>query len=953
MLTITRRRLKGNRRGISNVIVIVLSLVIILAIVSNIILWSYEMNQHDWEKLKEEARITSVECVTCSSWVGAQSEYTVNTGILVNGTYVNTQIADGVFERFREASVLPYSPSAYSLGGSTSWISGSVADLESNDEVYMTFRSYSTGTDTSDFVDNNTSNIDSSADKGTHGNFSAQQTGPDSVYDTLTEGSSGASSNSTLLDDGFEDFIWDANWDSIPSNWRENNFPVHSGFASAWAADFYEGYFTCDNLDASGATTIYVDFWFRKDDTESFDFTLYYYDGSSYDLIDELDDNGFDDTWLHYTAEITDNQYFVSNFRIRFDATLDFGENVWIDDVLITKEVDQTNYELDLEVQWTNADYDETNEELAIYVNTGNNTHSLDATGGYMIVGDGSPDWGSTTGTISFWIQWDTIADRPWGQHNDMEARVSGTNLVLDWGGTSSLTSSTSFTAGEWYFIAIVWDENTDDLYLYVGDQDTSPAQDAYNSAWTSTVSTLGFTQNNFMASRGGVDPTDGHGEDLRYWNTDRSLPEIQSDYYTELAGSETNLRSYFKLNNNFDDMGPDNNDGSGSGSYSFVSEVPFDAPPTENLRVYIWTGTEWQNVFADLTNGWNNASVSSYLDSSTFTIRFNGDTESSDTTQDSWGIDATLLHVWSSQYTVEVEFTGSSDLEDWSQLTWTVDSAWTTGSVDVTMQLYNFTLGAYPTSGDGYMNYLSSATADTDETQSQTITQNPTQFRNATGHWKVKIRGVKTTDTSFYLKADLVELSPENYQLDMNGPFTIDMSTYQLEDIQGVEMQLRYRADDSAENWYLKAYNWTASTYSDNGFNSTAGHTPTTGWDYYSVNLTDVWQSYVHSNGTINVKLVDSGADSDQTSVDIDFLGVRVEVNGTQFTFRNDGALTIHLVSLWITNSTDHQRYDISIFVNSADTKNYLRTDISLPTGSYSVKVVTERGNTAVYSGS
>ena len=75
--------------------------------------------------------------------------------------------------------------------------------------------------------------------------------------------------------------------------------------------------------------------------------------------------------------------------------------------------------------------------------------------------------------------------------------------------------------------------------------------------------------------------------------------------------------------------------------------------------------------------------------------------------------------------------------------------------------------------------------------------------------------------------------------------------------------------------------------------------------------------------------------------------------VTGSQFTFENDGGLTVHLVSLWIINSTDRQRYDISVFVNSAETKNYLRDDISLPTGGYTVKVVTERGNTAVYSGS
>ena len=192
-----------------------------------------------------------------------------------------------------------------------------------------------------------------------------------------------------------------------------------------------------------------------------------------------------------------------------------------------------------------------------------------------------------------------------------------------------------------------------------------------------------------------------------------------------------------------------------------------------------------------------------------------------------------------------------------------------------------------------------------------------------------------------------------EGYSLDLTGTFILDLSTYSLEDIQTIEIQLSYRANDSTENWYLQAYNWTASSYSNIGFNSTAGHTPTTGWDDYVVNLTDVWQRYVHSNGTIKVKFVDQNLDSDQTSIDVDFLGVRVKLDGTQFTFENNGSLTVHLVSLWVINSTDHQHHDINVFVNSANAKSYFQSDVSLPTGSYTVKVVTERGNTAVYSGS
>ena len=67
-----------------------------------------------------------------------------------------------------------------------------------------------------------------------------------------------------------------------------------------------------------------------------------------------------------------------------------------------------------------------------------------------------------------------------------------------------------------------------------------------------------------------------------------------------------------------------------------------------ENLRVDVWIGSSWQNVIDNLTDGWNNVTVSAYLVSSTFTIRFNGSVETADATQDSWAIDATLLHLWS-----------------------------------------------------------------------------------------------------------------------------------------------------------------------------------------------------------------------------------------------------------------------------------------------------------------
>jgi len=127
------------------------------------------------------------------------------------------------------------------------------------------------------------------------------------------------------------------------------------------------------------------------------------------------------------------------------------------------------------------------------------------------------------------------------------------------------------------------------------------------------------------------------------------------------------------------------------------------------------------------------------------------------------------------SEYTMEVEFTGISDTNYWSQLVWAVDSAWTTANVAVTLQLYNYTLGSYPSTGNGYMSYMSTATPNTDETKSQTIITNPTHFRDSLGNWKIRAKGVKSTSTQFDFKADLIKLEVTG---DVNRPIWSNQGT-------------------------------------------------------------------------------------------------------------------------------------------------------------------------------
>ncbi|MFX0209214.1 MAG: hypothetical protein ACFFDT_24735, partial [Candidatus Hodarchaeota archaeon] len=69
-----------------------------------------------------------------------------------------------------------------------------------------------------------------------------------------------------------------------------------------------------------------------------------------------------------------------------------------------------------------------------------------------------------------------------------------------------------------------------------------------------------------------------------------------------------------------------------------------------EDLQVDVWntSASSWITLIPSLSaNSWNNISIVDYLTSSTFTIRYKGTAESSDTSQDQWEVDIALLHTW------------------------------------------------------------------------------------------------------------------------------------------------------------------------------------------------------------------------------------------------------------------------------------------------------------------
>jgi hypothetical protein len=189
-------------------------------------------------------------------------------------------------------------------------------------------------------------------------------------------------------------------------------------------------------------------------------------------------------------------------------------------------------------------------------------------------------------------------------------------------------------------------------------------------------------------------------------------------------------------------------------------------------------------------------------------------------------------------------------------------------------------------------------------------------------------------------------------YRLITSNDFAIDLSTYPLDYIHGIEVLIRYNPTENGEKWFLKAYNWATSDFSDAGFNTTQGNQPASNQgNEYAITVTDGWTDYVNNEGVMRLQFLDEGVNTNQTIVGIDFLGARAIIDGTRLDLKNSSPLSLRIVAVWIENSTAHNRFDADLFLNSGESATYIRADITLPQDVFLAKVVTERGNIAVFS--
>jgi len=565
--------------------------------------------------------------------------------------------------------------------------------LASSDELY-------------DYVDNNTSDVDANPDKGAHSNFTAQKYGPDSFYDTISEENTGGTG---------------ASW------WFNASDPEISFSNTAYDEKHRLEFNTQANGDyllivtfatAGGSTSYSVGFRAQLDDSTTFMEGLFepvathgsgeYRSFGSFYLAQSLS-FGNHHVDLDAFGESASYTYYMKYMHITV---------LRLDDWLPTNGMyEYVSTDTEASLPGVNGQY----------IDAQTITFTPDQAGDYLILASLEMRSGYTSDSVSARLNYDSGVEYLPVNNNEeayenyvtYESKDTTDYLPFIWGGIVNIPTSpktiklqacrtggtnTNGQVRRSRIIAIrlgAMDSNVQ----YT--EDTSVT--STTSSWTDK-STLSFTptsQEDYLILGAMVIKPDstsypGHTRLEHASGTNPEtidMAEIDSKdsgnpadcipfFTTEMkqlgATSQTFKTQYGRF------LGSGTTYGKGSfivairkppsPNYELDLEVQWTnatynlpneelciyggAMGSENLQVDVWNGSEWQNLFTDLSNGWNNISVTDYLVSPTFTIRFQGGTETGDNTQSSWQIDTTLLHVWAIApianffYTPEYPFT-------------------------------------------------------------------------------------------------------------------------------------------------------------------------------------------------------------------------------------------------------------------------------------------------------
>jgi len=617
------------------------------------------------------------------------------------------------------------------------------------DSIYDILTEKFTGTltnSTQDYVDQ-TSNVDGVADKGTHSNFTAMQYGPDSIYNLLKEQNTGGGTGT-----------WTTPASVYGKCGEEAGNPasntIDDNIATEWKHNPQEAHWIIFDMGNSMIITkvrIYSDKKFLGN------ITVYVSEDTIFENSEKVVTK-----WNCSTFGWSASPSFNAKGRyIKLADMLQAGVASTLKDAFFEFDAwTEPNYELDLEAQWTNVNYIETNEQLCIYAGTtGAENLRVDVRNGsawVTVITQLYPGWNNVSITNYLTSSTFTIRFKGNTETNDITQdswQIDAALLHVWTPGVDNYEIDL-----EVQFTNVDYNEVNEQLCIYTGNLGSENLRVEYwnGTGWSTLLTSLTANSwNNVSVSLTGSTFT------IRFRGTQETGDSTQNSWQIDAALLHVWTKDpKYELDLEVQWTNVD------SDEVNEILCIYAGDLASENIKVEVWTGG-WVTAFASLTaNTWNNVSVTDYLTGSTFTIRFLGSTESGDTVQDSWQIDVVLLHLWTPdapnyKLDLEVQFTNADCNQENEVLCIRTGSL---GSEPVKVQIW------YP-AGGGWRTVFDSLTPNS---WNNVSVWNWLDSQTFTVRFLSLYSSGDTSQDSYYIDAVLLHVwTIQGYQLDLEVQFT------------------------------------------------------------------------------------------------------------------------------------------------------------------------------------
>jgi hypothetical protein len=476
-----------------------------------------------------------------------------------------------------------------------------------------------------DYVDLDTSDVDSNGNKGTHSNFENEKA-CDSSYDTLSEENTG----------GFGIMSYRKNI-TINHNYVGgdlNDFPV---LVDVYDMDLH------NDVQSSGNDIAFTDSSGRKLDHQI-----------------EYFNKNYNSTHAHLVAWVKANLTGTSDTTICMiygNPTSGSQQNptgVWDSNFIGVWHMNETNA-----VDSTASGNNGTSSGGVVYTVSGkiDGALSFDGSTGYVRVPDRT-SLNATKITVEAWVYLDTtptdmgtIATRYYTHYFTVDSSRHLENYLYTPGDSGWKTSASQIPLNTWVYVAYTY--NGSDLSQFISgadDKDFAVSGDLQPGGSTSGNWILYFGAQ--FQSGAPTRKLDGTLDEIRISNVARSTAWITTTYYC--MNNQTSFRTIgneetgaFGVPTNYElDLEVQWTNVNYTRTHKELCIKTGTFSNSEDLQVRIWNSTDnvWHWIMNLTANQWNNVSVTSHLTESTFTVQF---LKSGDTSRHSWNIDCSLIHTW------------------------------------------------------------------------------------------------------------------------------------------------------------------------------------------------------------------------------------------------------------------------------------------------------------------